>query len=78
MLIALLHHQEADYDVTYETLTKNNFPIDFTSTTMEAVFPGLTDEIGFDVPLNLRFVSRGAPRILFQKDELELNFNFTL
>ena len=78
MLIALLNKNEGEFDISYDTLIKNKFPIDFTSTTLEGVFPGLTDDIGFDIPLSIRFISRGAPMILFSKDKLEVNLNMTM
>ena len=52
-----------------------DFPLDFSSTTMEAAVPGLTDIIGFDVPLSGRFFNNGAPKFIFNKNEMYITYN---
>lgn len=42
---------------------------------MEAAVPGLTDVIGFDIPLSARFWNRGAPKFIFSKDEMYITYN---
>lgn len=62
----------------YSAFAANQFPLDFTSTTMEAAVPGLTEVIGFDVPLSARFFNRGAPRFIFTKDEMYVTYNLAV
>lgn len=65
-------------DIPYKVFAENNFPLDFTSTTMEAAVPGLTDVIGFDIPLSARFFNHGAPRFIFSKDEMYIKYSLAV
>jgi len=51
-----------------------NFPMDWTTTALEGAFPGLTDEFGYDNPVTTVFKNVGAPRFVFKKGELQLEF----
>lgn len=52
-----------------------NFPIEWTSTQLEGAVSGLCDAIGFDVPLSVRVMNQGAPRFIFRKDHVNIQFN---
>jgi hypothetical protein len=41
--------------VPYQTIRDNNFPIDWTSTVLDAAIPNLCDVIGYDKKLSARF-----------------------
>jgi hypothetical protein len=75
MFEVILGEDLVTVEIPYRIFAANNFPLDFTSTTMEAAVPGLTDVIGFDVPLSAKFTNRGAPRFVFTKDEMYITYN---
>jgi len=78
MFEVILGQDMIQVDIPYWIFSANNFPLDFTSTTMEAAVPGLTDVIGFDVPMSARFYNRGAPRFIFTKNEMYVTFNLAV
>jgi hypothetical protein len=75
MFEVILGKDVIQVDIPYWIFAANNFPLDFTSTTMEAAVPGLTDVIGFDVPLSARFFNRGAPKFIFTTNEMYITYN---
>lgn len=75
MFEVILGTNVVSVDIPYWIFAENDFPLDFTSTTMEAAVPGLTDVIGFDMPLSARFFNRGAPRFVFSPGEMYLTYN---
>lgn len=62
-------------DVSYADLNRINFPIHWDSTNLENFIPDLTDYIGFDVPLSARFKNVGAPRFVFNREEMNIKFS---
>jgi len=78
MFEVILGRDVVQVDIPYWIFAANQFPLDFTSTTLEAAVPGLTDIIGFDVPLSARFFNRGAPRFIFTKDEMYVTYNLAV
>lgn len=75
MFEVILGQDIVTVEIPYHIFSDNDFPLDFTSTTMEAAVPGLTDIIGFDVPMSAKFTNRGAPRFIFTIDEMSVMFN---
>ena len=59
-------------------MKKNNFPIDWTSTQLEGAIPGITEAIGYDVPLSCKFVNEGAPKFIYTRDEISINYDMTV
>ena len=51
------------------------FPIHWDTTTLEAFMPGLTDYVGYDIPLSARFKNVGAPRFIFNKENMNVHFS---
>jgi len=42
---------------------------------MEAFMPGITENVGYDVPLSARFKNIGAPRFIFNKENAKVKFS---
>ena len=59
-------------------IKESKFPIDWTSTQLEGAVPSLSNAIGYDVPLSSRFVSRGAPKFVFNSNEMSIKFDMTV
>ena len=75
MFEVILGQDVVQVDIPYYIFAENNFPLDFTSTTMEAAVPGLTDVLGFDEPLSARFFNRGAPKFIFSPNQMYITYN---
>lgn len=54
------------------------FPVHWDSSSLEAFVPGLTDLVGYDVPLSARFKNIGAPRFVFNKQETNVLFSMAV
>jgi len=78
MFEVLLGGNVIQTDISYNTFTKYNFPMDFTSTVLDSAVPGLVDVIGYDVNLSARFFNRGAPRFIFTKDEMYVTYSLAV
>lgn len=50
------------------------FPIHWDSTTLENFIPDFTSQVGYDVPLSARIKNLGAPRFIFDKEEMNIKF----
>ena len=61
--------------VSHDYAASLNFPIEWTSTQLEGAVPGLCNVIGYDVKLNTRWMNNGAPRFIFNKDEMKIKFD---
>lgn len=72
VLEAVLGHNQLSKEASYQTIVDSGFPIDWTSTELEGALPSLCDNIGYDVPLSAKFMNRGAPRFIFNKDEMSI------
>jgi len=57
-------------DVPYSKFAEYDFPLDFTSTTLDSAVPGLVDVVGYDKNLSAIFFNNGAPRFIFTPDEM--------
>ena len=70
MFQVILGHNHIDIDLPYDYLKKVQFPIRWDSTTLEQFIPDLTDYIGYDVPLSARMRNIGAPRFIYNKENI--------
>lgn len=75
VLEIVLGKNQLSVDVPYSDLVRINFPIRWDSTNLDNFIPDLTDYIGFDVPLSMRFKNVGAPRFIFNREEANILFN---
>lgn len=55
-------------------LEEVEFPIHWDSTTLENFIPDFTSHVGYDVPLSARIKNLGAPRFIFDKEEMNIKF----
>lgn len=62
-------------DVPQSYFTSVNFPIPFTTTQMDGAVPDLTNYVDFDLPLSAKFSNLGAPRFIFNKEEMSVLFD---
>jgi hypothetical protein len=53
----ILGHNHIEVDVSYDMMKRNAFPIDWTTTQLEGAVPGISQVLGYDVPLSCRFVN---------------------
>lgn len=74
MFNVLLRENQIPIDVSYEKMVEINFPIEWTSTQLEGAVPDLCNSIGYDVPLSARFKNLGAPKFVFQPENMQINF----
>lgn len=64
--------------ITYKESIDGKFPLDWTTTTLEAGIPGLVDVFDYDVPLTSVFKNIGAPRFVFSKEEMNVLFSMDI
>jgi hypothetical protein len=56
----------------------NKFPFDWTSTQLDGIVQGITDVLGYDIPISVVFGNVGAPRFMVKKDEQTVIFNVSM
>lgn len=61
--------------VPQEYFLKTDFPIPFTTTQIDGAVPGLADSAGYDVPMSAVFKNLGAPRFVFDDEEMSVLFS---
>lgn len=71
----ILGKNQISIDIANSIFNKIRFPIHWDSTNLEDFIPELTDYIGYDVPLSARFLNIGAPRFIFNKQEMKIKFS---
>lgn len=71
----ILGKNQVSVDIENELFNKFRFPIHWDSSNLEDFLPELTDYIGYDVPLSARFKNIGAPRFIFNKQEMKIKFS---
>jgi hypothetical protein len=64
----LLGYNTISVDMTYDQIKATGCPLDFTTDQMEGAIPDITDYVGYDVELSLRFKNIGAPRFIFTEN----------
>lgn len=78
MFEVLLGTNVVNMDVPYSKFIEYDFPLDFTSTTLDSAVPGLVDVIGYDVSLSARFFTKGAPKFIFTPDKMYVKFDMAV
>lgn len=61
--------------VPQEYFKKADFPIPFTTTQIDGAVPGLADYAGWDLPMSAIFKNVGAPRFVFNSEEMSVLFS---
>jgi len=75
ILEVILAENQIAMDIPQAYFRKTHFPIPWDSTTLEDFIPDITDFIGYDVPLSARFKNVGAPRFIFNREQMQVNLN---
>jgi hypothetical protein len=61
--------------MSYKDLKEVEFPLHWDSTTLENFVPDFTSYVGYDVPLSARIKNFGAPRFVFDKENMIVKFS---
>ena len=68
-------YNQLEMRVPYEYFRKSDFPIPFTTTQIDGAVPGLANYVGYDLPLSVVFKNLGAPRFVFNDEEMSILFS---
>ena len=71
----ILGYNQLQMEVPQEYFKIADFPIPFTTTQIDGAVPGLADYAGYDVEMSAIFKNIGAPRYIFNSEEMSVLFS---
>ena len=74
----LLGKNVVSQTVTYNQFKSTGFPLDWTSTQLEGFITGIANSIGYDKPLMVKFLNRGAPRFVITSNVTSIIANMDM
>ena len=71
----IMGYNQLEMRIPQEYFKIADFPIPFTTTQIDGAVPGLADYAGYDIPMSAVFKNKGAPRYIFNQEEMSVLFS---